>query len=106
MKSPEFFIEKANGLIKELNYYVKDGVEYDFDNIRLAYMKIKAMFGEFDNGKPFLEALTDITDSSGLRFNAWNEGERLTLCVNVLLAFIDHVATYRTVDPTEVANPN
>ena len=104
MKSPEFFIKNADSLIKELGFYIKDGAEYDFDNIRLTYMKIKAMFGEFDNGKPFLEELTYITESMGLRFNGWNEDERLVLCQNVLIAFIDHVGTYRIIDPTEATN--
>lgn len=126
MKSAELFIENANILIGELNNIIGDenfgkrdisnfefgrdrSKEYEEeDRVRLLYMRIKAMLGEYDNGKAFLEELSYITKSTAdiaSRFAfSYREKDRMNIYKNVLQEFIKHVKTYRVVDTKEVHN--
>ena len=108
MKSSQFFLEKAEQYVSELQSIISEYKEFDlqsslsFSNntpyaiqqtsISEIKLKLKLLFSEFDKGEFFLEEIKQIDNN----ISYWGkEEEKFKSYISILELFVDHINQFR-----------
>jgi len=105
MKTPEFFIDKANEYSKLIDELSKDYIHPFFNNfaknpnfidksseISDLKLKVRLLLSEFDNGDFFIAEIADIDKNAEFMFK---EDERLKAYKHILSLFVEHLIEFR-----------
>jgi hypothetical protein len=104
LKTSEFFIEKANEYIAEIdritaNYIPssstreKPGFQEQSDEISDLKLRIKLLFFEFDHGHLFVEKV--VGAKSSVNYNVNSHDQLLVVFRRYLSIFIEHIKLFR-----------
>jgi hypothetical protein len=104
LKTSEFFIEKANEYIAEIdritsNYIPtsatreKPGFQEQSDEISDLKLKIKLLFFEFEHGHLFVEKV--VGTKTGVNYNLNTHDQLLVVFRRYLSLFIEHIKLFR-----------